>query len=104
MIQGSHRENVYEDKVLRPDAAVKIPNLIVWSRKGENSSPSICDWENKDAPYSTSLPGQAVVKGTSERVIEIIRSIHFGSKDRSHRFSLSTITNHFVSLRLRVFT
>jgi len=82
--QGSHRESVYEDKVLRPDATVKIPNLIVWSQKGENSSPSICDWENKDVSYSMSSPWQAVVKGTSERVIEIIRSIHFGSKDRSH--------------------
>jgi len=84
VIQGSHRESVYEDKVLRPDATVKILNLIVWSRKGENSSPSICDWENKDVSYSTSLPWQAVVKGTSERVKEIMRSIHFGSKDRSH--------------------
>ena len=34
----------------------------------------------------------------------IMRSIHFWIKGSLSQFSLSTITNHFVSLRLRVFT
>ena len=33
-----------------------------------------------------------------------MRSIHFWIKGSLSQFSLSTITNHFVSLRLRVFT